>query len=353
MLNIAIVGLGRLGKSHANILKKQIDNAQIIAAVSPMVTEQVFAVSELGLQKNAVYSSLDELLQSDLIHQIDAVMLVTPTSLHAEQSIQVLQAGKHLFVEKPLALSVADCERVVNTYAQTKLLYPKQIACVGFVRRFDESYLAAKKAIIAGEVGMPFYIRSQTCDKFDPSGFFIQFSSTSGGLILDCNVHDIDLARWFLQDKTGQSPKALDFYAIGSSNIHPELSAFDDVDNVTSTVTFAGGKFANFYASRTFAHGHETSTEVIAEKGKLLIGQGAAANRLVKSDENGVSFQALPDFFSRFEDAFAKQLQCFVDNCEGRIDDNYASLEDALEATRIGVELTKSLRKNLSLTVKE
>ncbi len=344
MINIAIVGLGRLGKSHATIIKKQLDNVNLVAAVSPIENERLFAKQKLALTDNAIFESLESLLNSPLQNKIDAIALVTPTSLHAEQAITVLKAGKHLFVEKPLALNVEDCEKVLKVYAETKKLHPNQIAFVGFVRRFDESYLAAKQTLLAGEIGEVFYIRSQTCDRYDPSGFFVKFSKTSGGLILDCNVHDIDLARWFLQDKQGRSPKALTFHAIGSANIYPELKEFDDSDNAVSTVGFEGGKFANFYASRTFAHGHETTTEIIASKGKLLIGQGAALNRVVKSDATGVSYQALPDFVARFHSAFIKQLQSFVDNCEGQIDDNYATLEDALEATRIGVALTSSLK---------
>lgn len=336
-MKVGIVGLGRLGKRHAENLLKRIDGAELVAGASPVLEERKYAES-LGLKS---YESLEALL---LHPELDAVILVTPTALHAEQSILVLESGKHLFVEKPLALNVEDCEKVEKVYAETQKRFPNQIAMVGFVRRFDPSYAAAKKALLNGEIGDAFFIRSQTCDKFDPNGFFIQFSKTSGGLIMDCNIHDIDLVRWFLADKNNQSPKALSYHAVGSANIHPELKQYQDVDNVICTIEFEGGKFAHLYASRTFAHGHETSTEIIGSKGKLLIGAGANLNRVIKSDNHGVSFEALPDFSARFSEAFIFELQAFVDACLGKIRAPL-SLNDATEATRIGVELTKALRK--------
>lgn len=337
-LKVGIVGLGRLGRRHAENLHRRIPNAELVAAASPVAEERQWASETLGVPM--VVESLSALLA---IEGIEAVVLVTPTSWHAEQSIQVLQAGKHLFVEKPLALNVADCERVEATHAQTQARHPGQVAMVGFVRRFDPSYAHAREAIVAGEVGAPFYVRSQTCDQLDPNGFFVQFSATSGGIIMDCNIHDIDLARWLLSDAEGQAPRATKVYASGSCAVHPELADHQDVDNAIGTIEFADGKLASVYASRTFAHGHETSTEVIATAGKLLIGAGAARDRVVKSDASGVSHRALPDFFARFEEAFAIELQAFTDACLGLVPPPL-SLHDATEATRIGVALTTALR---------
>lgn len=341
MTNIGIVGLGRLGQRHAENLLRRIDGVTIIAAASPVDSERDYARLTLGIEQ--VVDSLDELLTIDTI---DAVVLVTPTAWHAEQSIAVLQAGKHLFVEKPLALNVEDCEKVEAVFEQTRQAKPDQVAMVGFVRRFDPSYVAAKQAILNGEIGEPFFVRSQTCDQYDPNGFFVNFSERSGGLIMDCNVHDIDLVRWFLSDNDGNTPAPIRYHATGSHNIHPDLAQYNDVDNAISTIEFSGGKYAHLYASRTFAHGHETSTEIIAAKGKLLVGAGAHANRVVKSDANGVSHTALADFSARFSEAFIHELQAFADACNGKINAPL-SLNDATEATRIGVELTKVLRNSM------
>lgn len=214
---------------------------------------------------------------------------------------------------------------------------------VGFVRRFDASYARARSSIIAGDIGYPFFLRSQTCDKLDPQGFFIQFSASSGGIIMDCNIHDIDLARWLLSDAEGNAPRATKVYASGSCAMHPELAKYHDVDNAISTIEFSDGRFATLYASRTFAHGHETSTEIIATAGKLLIGAGAARDRIIKSDAHGVGHLALEDYFERFEDAFLAEMQAFADAC-ANLKPAPLSLKDATEATRIGRALTTALR---------
>ena len=110
-----------------------------------------------------------------------------------------------------------------------------------------------------------------------------------------------------------------------------------------AVVEFEGGARAVFYASRTFAHGHETSTEIIGTQGKLLVGHGAARDRVITSDAHGVRHLALADFFERFEAAFAAEMQAFVDACLGN-QPVPLSLSDATEATRIGLAITKSLK---------
>jgi myo-inositol 2-dehydrogenase / D-chiro-inositol 1-dehydrogenase len=111
-------------------------------------------------------------------------------------------------------------------------------------------------------------------------------------------------------------------------------------------VEFEGGAKAVLYASRTFAHGHETSTELIGTGGKLLVGAGAARDRVVLSDANGVGHQALDDFHQRFSEAFVHEMQAFVDACHGA-PMRGATLADATEATRIGLALTRSLQSGM------
>ena len=331
-LRIGIVGLGRLGQRHAQALAFSTRNCTLTAACSPVESERVYATEQLGITQ--VYSRYEDLLADP---NIDAVVLVTPTSLHADQTIAALQAGKHVFVEKPLALNVPDCERVLAEAAK----HPALVAMVGFVRRFDPSYRAAQASIEAGEIGRPFIVRSQTCDQNDPDGFFVRFAPTSGGIFMDCSVHDIDLARWMLG-----RPKALRAFATGTVALHPDLKQFGDVDNGLAIVEFEGGARAVLYASRTMAHGHETSTEVIGTDGKLTVGEHAARDRVVRSDAHGVRHAVVKDFYERFESAFAAEMAAFVSACRGE-QPLTLTLDDALEATRIGLAITRSLHSGL------
>ena len=327
-LRVAIAGLGRLGKRHARQLALT-RGCELVAACSPLAEERAWAQAELGLGR--CHDSLEPLLAAP---DVDDVVLVTPTSVHAEQTIAALRAGKHVLVEKPLALRVEDCERVQEVARE----HPAQVAMVGFVRRFDPSYARAWEQVRDGRVGRPFLVRSQTCDLNDPEGFFVRFAPSSGGLFMDCSVHDIDLARWMLG-----YPRALRAFATGSIVLHPGLQECGDVDNGLALVEFEGGARAAFYASRTMPHGHETRTEVIGTAGILEIGHGAARDRVVARDAQGVSHAATADFFERFEQAFQLEIGAFVDACRG-LRPARTTLADATEATRIAEAITRSLR---------
>lgn len=327
-LRVGIAGLGRLGKRHAEQLARFTPGAQLVAACSPVAAELQWARDALGVA--TLHESFDAFVADPAL---DAVVLVTPTTLHARQTVAALEAGKHVFVEKPLSLELADCEQVQAVAAR----HPDHIAMVGFVRRFDPSYAQAKADVDAGAIGRPFLVRSQTCDMNDPEGFFVRFAPGSGGIFMDCSVHDIDLARWMLGN-----PRATRAFASGTIALHPGLAECGDVDNGLAIVEFEGGARAVFYASRTMAHGHETTTEVIGTAGMLSIGVGAQRDRVVMRDAQGVRHRPVADFFERFGAAFQHEMAAFVEACRsGRAP---LTLADATEATRIGAALTRSLK---------
>jgi myo-inositol 2-dehydrogenase / D-chiro-inositol 1-dehydrogenase len=260
-LRVGIAGLGRLGKRHAEQLARRTRGALLVSACSPVADERDWARRELGVE--TLHEDFDRFVRDP---QLDAVVLVTPTTLHAQQTIAALEAGKHVFVEKPLSLDLADCERVEAVAKKS----PQLVAMTGFVRRFDASYQQAKADVDAGAIGRPFLVRSQTCDLNDPEGFFVRFAPSSGGIFMDCSVHDIDLARWMLGN-----PRATRAFASGTIALHPGLAECGDVDNGLAIVEFEGGARAVFFASRTMAHGHETTTEIMGTAGMLSVGVGA------------------------------------------------------------------------------
>ncbi|HEY2864621.1 MAG TPA: Gfo/Idh/MocA family oxidoreductase [Casimicrobiaceae bacterium] len=329
-LRIGIAGLGRLGRRHAENLAQRTPRAQLVAACSPVAEELAWAEQRLGIARG--YRDYAAMLADP---EVDAVFLVTPTTLHAAQIIEAIDAGKHVFCEKPLSLEIADCERVQRAATRR----PGLKVMIGYARRFDPSYRDAYDKIQAGAIGSPFLVRSQNLDMNDPSGFFVRFAPTSGGIFLDCTVHDIDLARWFLG-----SPRPLRVFAAGTVAIHQGLREFGDVDNGVATCEFDGGKLACFYASRTMAHGHETATEIFGTAGRLAIGANPRLNRVDISDAHGVRNECTPTFYERFEAAFLLELAHFVDAV---LDDHppALTLHDATEATRIALALRESLQQ--------
>ena len=298
-LRIGIAGLGRMGRRHAENLARRVTGATLVAACSPVDEERAWAEQTLGVQHT--FSDYAAMLARP---DIDAVFLVTPTTLHAQQILDALQAGKHVFSEKPLSLDLDQCLRVEREAQR----YPNLKVMIGFVRRFDASYRDAYDRIARGAIGAPFMVRSQTLDKHDPSGFFVRFAATSGGIFLDMSVHDIDTARWLLGD-----PAPVRACATGTVAVHQGLHQWQDVDNGAALCEFEGGKIAYFCASRTMTHGFEASTEVVGTQGRLTVCSNPRANLVDIADAHGVRNECTPTFYERFEDAFLREAQAFVD----------------------------------------
>ena len=327
-VRVGIVGVGRMGRRHAENLALRVPGCELVAACSPIGEELDWARDTLGVQ------GLHHDYAAFLAHPgLDAVFIVTPSTLHPAQIIGALRAGKHVFCEKPLSQELAECLEVEAEAAK----HPRQKVMIGFVRRFDASYQDAHRMIAAGAIGRPFLVRSETCDQNDPSGFFVRFAPTSGGIFVDMSVHDIDLARWLLG-----SPKPLRVFSAGTVAIHEGLKACGDVDNGVAMCEFADGRIACFYASRTMAHGHETATEVIGTDGRLVVGRDGRLNQVEIADAHGIRTLTTPTFYERFADAFLREETHFID-CIRHDRPPALTLHDATEATRIGIALRTSL----------
>ena len=333
-LRVAMSGLGRMGARHARNLATRVPGARLVAANSPSQDELAWAKNELGADR--LYTDYRQLLDDP---DVEAVFLATPTTEHATQIVQALQAGKHVFCEKPTSLNLEDCLRVEEVAAR----HPRQKAMIGYVRRFDPSYRDAAAKVASGAIGTPYLVKSQTCDQHDPSGFFVKFAGHSGGIFLDMSVHDIDTARWFLGGR-----KPVRVFATGTVAVHEALKQVPDLDNGVAMIEFEGGAMAVLQASRTLAHGHETSAEVTGTKGRLTIGAGAHLNRVQIADAHGIRHECTPTFYERFEDAFVAELNAFTEAV--RQDTTLPlSLRDATEATRIGLAIQQSLKSQRSV----
>lgn len=326
-VRIGIVGLGRLGKRHALNLAGSVPGTSLVAAASPVEEERRWARDHLPQASS--YASLEELLRHD---GLDAVWLVTPTSLHVEQIEAALLAGKHVFCEKPLALTLESCDRVLELAEKR----PRQVAMIGFTRRFDPAYAMLKERIDAGELGRVYRLHFESHDPIDPHGFFVKFAPTSGGLFLDCGIHDVDLARWM----AGNS-RAVRVSASGCCHQYPGLAECGDIDTGVGTIEFENGLIATLFISRTSHRGYEATLWANGTLGGMLAGKGIAAPALIAESGNMQHRQGLPDFFARFSDAFLVEAKAFVDALRSG-QPSPLTLADAREATRIAIALREA-----------
>lgn len=208
----------------------------------------------------------------------------------------------------------------------------------GFSRRFDASYRDAYEKTTRGLIGRPSVIRSQTCDKHDPSGFFVEYAAWSGGVFVDMSVHDIDLTLWFFGNDI--IPKSISAYGIRAVQL--DLAKYNDFDNAVGVVEFWGGRIAYYFCSRMMAHGQEDTTEIIGTEGKLSINSTPQLNLVNRFSAQGIIREAPRDYYGRFEMAFVQEAKEFVEAC---LDDKPLpnKLADAVKAVEIGAALQEAL----------
>ncbi|GAB1197212.1 hypothetical protein APSETT444_006503 [Aspergillus pseudonomiae] len=339
-LKVAIAGLGRMGARHAHHFYALTPRAEVVAASSPVQHELDWAQDNLGGART--YLDYDEMLEKEQANGLQAVVIASATSVHAEQAIKAIRRGLHVLCEKPLSINVDESQSVVDAYRESIRQFPNQKVMCGFSRRFDASYRDAFKKMNAGLIGTPSVFRSQTCDKLDPSGFFVEYAQFSGGIFVDCSIHDIDLALWFY----GQDSVVKSVTAVGITAVSPELRKYNDRDNALGIVEFYGGKIAQLYCSRMMAAGQEdrahAGTEIIGTQGKLAVNTQPISNLVNIYESTGIRREIPPHYYGRFREAFITEANEFtaacLDNTELPV-----QLEGAVAAVRIGAALQESL----------
>lgn len=328
-IRMGIVGLGRLGKVHASNIAFHIPDAELVAVCSVIEAEVNEVVSKWNIPYG--YTNFEDMIQSA---ELDAVAIISPSPLHVKQITLALNAGLHVFVDKPLGVTMEECleaQRIVNENSN-------KIFMIGFMRRYDPSYAYAKKLIKEGKIGKPFLAKFTSLDPEKYIDGAIKFAPTSGGIFMDMAVHDIDLARWFLDAEVKE------VYAIGGSFVHEEFGVFGDCDNACALMKFNNEAMAMFHSGRTAAHGYHVETEIIGEKGSLRIAAEPKKNLCTIYDNTGIVNECSQSFQERFSEAYFLEMKEFV-HCimENRKPD--VTVEDGVKGTEVAFAATKAFRE--------
>ncbi|RYP03673.1 hypothetical protein DL764_004978 [Monosporascus ibericus] len=330
-LKIGIAGLGRMGKRHAVNYLHRTPRAEVVAAFTPDEDEQAWGKENLEPYGVRIYSDYNQMLN----HQgLQAVVISTATCVHAEEALAAMEKDLHVLCEKPISLDIGTCDKVIKAAEARPHL---KVMC-GFSRRFDASYRDAFEKIRAGVIGQPVFVRSQTCDKHNPSDFFVKYAEHSGGCFADMSVHDIDLTLWFF----GENIPVKSISASGIRAVHPGLQKFGDCDNAVGIVEFWGGKIAYYFCSRMMAHGQEDTTEIIGTEGKLVVNGNPQANLVNTYTNRGITREVPSDYYGRFEYAFVTESNEFI----AAVLDNTKlpfTMTSALRAVEIGSALQEAL----------
>ncbi|KAK9473197.1 uncharacterized protein V1510DRAFT_415377 [Dipodascopsis tothii] len=333
-VKVGIIGAGRMAVRHIETLES-LAKTTLVAVCTPLAHEQQWCAENVPDAK--VYPDAMDMIKDP---DVEAVFIVTPTTMHYEQFLACIANGKHVFCEKPLSINPEQCWEMYDA----ALKHPELVAVCAFPRRNEVLYNEARAKIVAGEIGEVVAIRSQIHDKFDPSPYFLVYCKTSGGIFVDSVVHCIDSALYLLgKDVT---PKRV--FASGNSKVIPELGEMGDVDNCFGNVEFTDGTVMTFTGSRTNQHGHHTCTEVIGSKGKIYINPSPRLLNLDVCDATGVHFDGAPDHFTIFRGAFTHEIAEFADQILNGKATSF-NLKDAAKAVSIAYALQDSVRNGVTV----
>ncbi|KAK4547918.1 hypothetical protein LTR36_010637 [Oleoguttula mirabilis] len=340
-LQVAISGLGRMGARHARHFLERTPRAELVAAFDPTPSAMAWAKQHLEPFGVKLYTDFDEMLKHP---GLEAVVVAGITTEHAPQTIRAIQADKHVLCEKPLSTSLAICQDVLDA---AKLKPQLKVLC-GFSRRFDASYRNAFDQIDAGNIGRPAILRSQTCDKFRDDNYFVEYAKFSGGIFVDANVHDIDLAFWYF----GQDSIVKSVVAAGTVSRTAGLEKYGDVDNGVGIVEFWGGKIAYFYSSRMMMAGQTDTTEIIGTHGKITVNANPANDLVEMHESTGIRREIAQTYYDRFEQAFVTEsnefTECILDGKKLPF-----KLSGAVQAVKIACALQESVRSGKKLNFDE
>src|SRR5216684_525803 len=227
-LGMGVIGVGTLGRRHAENLRRAIPAARLIAVADADGVRAERVASELEVEHH--YSNWETLLERK---DIGAVVVAAPSRFHAPVTRAAAAAGKHVFCEKPPALSMEEAESAASAVAKAGVQFQ-----VGFMRRYDPPYARAKKLIADGEIGDPVLVKSIGRDRQPPPRSFFQ-DGINGTLFLDAMIHEFDLARWLMNDEV------VEVHSFGSVLACPELAEFGAVDSAVVNLRFRRGGIGN------------------------------------------------------------------------------------------------------------
>ena len=321
-IGVAVLGAGRMGQTHIRSLAG-IPTARVVVVADPDP-----AAAERGRVVAQALRAVSDPIEAIHDPDVEAVVIVTPTSTHASLIEEAVTAGKAVWSEKPIALDLAETERVVDLVNRTGV--PVQL---GFMRRFDPGYLAAKERIESGALGRLETFRALSRDTYPPS---LEFLKTSGGLFLDMAVHDLDLARFLVGEVD-------EVEAWGGVLIDERFAQADDIDTAVTLLRFHNGALGTVETSRRSAWGYDIRTEVAGSAGKVVV-EAPQKTPMTFSRSFGFEADHFENFPDRFEVAFRRELEAFFEAlATGRTPTPGPA--QALETLRLALAVTRSWRE--------
>jgi myo-inositol 2-dehydrogenase/D-chiro-inositol 1-dehydrogenase len=334
VVNIGLIGAGRIGKLHGNNLVRSVRGAKIEAVADVVLTDEHRCWAEgYGIKK--IYTDPTAIMVDK---NIDAVFICSSTDSHADLIIAAAKAGKHIFCEKPIHTDVQVIKKALDEVKKAGVKLQ-----VGFVRRFDHNHKKVRDTVASGEIGKPHIIKVTSRD---PEPQPLSYVATSGGIFMDMTIHDFDMVRFL------SGSEVTEVTAYGSVLIDPAVKQFGDVDTAIVMMKFENGALGVIDNSRAARYGYDQRTEVHCDKGCVQVANDLKDTSMI-STAGGVFCERPTWFFlERYNDAFIAEAQAFVDSVANDTEPLVTGI-DGLMAVYVAKAADLSLQENRPVKLSE
>lgn len=335
MLKIGIIGAGRIGKAHLESISYHVKNATVTAMADPFMNEETEKlIRSYGVSK--VTKDYKDILNDN---DIDAVLVCSSTDTHAAISIEAINAGKHVFCEKPVDHSIEKIQAVADALKE----HPDIKFQVGFNRRFDHNFAAIRKAYDDGKIGEAHILKITSRDPEPPNPAYIK---VSGGIFLDMTIHDFDMA-CFLTDSDVE-----ELYVNSAVLVDPAIGEQGDVDTAIITMKMANGALAVIDNSRKAAYGYDQRAELFGSKGMVATSNDTVSSAVISNADGVTGEKPLFFFLERYMGSFSEEMRQFT---EAVINDTEVpvGIHAGLQSVKIGLAARKSVEEHRPVKISE
>ena len=334
MVKLGIIGAGRIGKVHMESICTQVPDAKVKIVADPfMDAEKEAWAKKKGVEQ--VTKDYHEILDDP---EIDAVLICSSTDTHASISMEAIEAGKHVFCEKPVDHSIEKIRQVQEALKKHPVKYQ-----VGFNRRFDHNFEAVQNAVVSGKVGEPHIVRITSRDPEPPA---LEYVKVSGGMFLDMTIHDFDMARFLA------GCDAEEIYVQAAVRIDPAIGKAGDVDTAVITMKMENGSIVTIDNSRKAVYGYDQRVEVFGSQGMVSVSNDTTSSAVISNSEGVMGEKPLYFFLERYMQSYAKEIRAFVQAIE-QDTETPLGITDGLEAVRMGLAAKKSLAEHRPVKMAE
>jgi myo-inositol 2-dehydrogenase / D-chiro-inositol 1-dehydrogenase len=333
MLKIGIIGAGRIGKVHLESISYHVKNATVVAMADPFMNDETEAlIRNFGVQK--VYKDYKEIINDP---EIDAVMVCSSTDTHAPISIEAINAGKHVFCEKPLANTV---DKILEI-ADALKAHPEVKFQVGFNRRFDHNFAAIRKAYDEGKIGDAQILKITSRDpQAPPVGY------CAASIFLDMTIHDFDMACFLTNSDVEE------LYVYADALINPSIREYGDFDTAIISLKMANGALAVIDNSRQAMYGYDQRAELFGSKGMVATSNDTLSSAVISTADGVTGEKPLYFFLERYMESFSEEVRQFCSAVENNTD-TPVGIHAGLQSVKIALAAEKSANEHRAVKLSE